>query len=76
MLPSGHKKYLVRRPQDLEPLLMHAKVFAAEIAHNVSARKRVAIIEKARKMNIKVLNGHAKVAKVEKVSQADPDTAA
>jgi hypothetical protein len=33
---------------ELDILLMHNKSYAAEIAHNVSAAKRVTIIEKAR----------------------------
>ena len=30
MMPSGHKAFLVKNPQDLELLLMHNKTFAAE----------------------------------------------
>jgi large subunit ribosomal protein L32e len=30
MMPSGHKAFLVKCPQDLELLLMHNKTFAAE----------------------------------------------
>lgn len=48
MLPSGYRKFLVHNEKDVETLLMNNKGFAAEIAHGVSARKRVAIVEKAR----------------------------
>ena len=33
--------------QELELLMMHNKQYAAEIAHNVSARKRAEIVERA-----------------------------
>jgi hypothetical protein len=39
---------VVSNVADLDILLMHNKSYAAEIAHNVSAAKRVTIIEKAR----------------------------
>ena len=39
-LPNGLKKFLVRNVKDLDVLLMNNRTFCAEIAHNVSARKR------------------------------------
>jgi large subunit ribosomal protein L32e len=61
MLPNGFKKITVKNITDLDMLLMHNRVFAAEIAHNVSARKRVEIINKAKQLNVKVLNAAARV---------------
>ncbi|GAA5870069.1 hypothetical protein JCM8115_006743 [Rhodotorula mucilaginosa] len=61
VLPCGYKKFLVHNERDLESLLMNSKVFAAEIASTVSARKRVTILEKARVLGVKVTNSQAKV---------------
>ncbi|CCG81037.1 60S ribosomal protein L32 [Taphrina deformans PYCC 5710] len=61
MMPSGHKAFLVRNVNDVELLLMHSKTYAAEIAHNVSSKKRVDIIAKAKQLNVKVTNDKAKV---------------
>merc|ERR1739838_574599 len=60
VLPCGYKKFLVHDERDLESLLMNSKVFAAEIASTVSARKRVTILEKARVLGVKVTNSQAK----------------
>ncbi|KAK0711374.1 ribosomal protein L32e [Lasiosphaeris hirsuta] len=61
MMPSGHKAFLVSNLNDIELLLMHNKTFAAEIAHNVSSRKRVDIIARAKQLGVKVTNSKAKV---------------
>jgi hypothetical protein len=37
-LPNGLKKFVVNNVRDLNVLLMNNRTFAAEIAHNVSAR--------------------------------------
>ncbi|KAF7543625.1 hypothetical protein G7046_g9962 [Stylonectria norvegica] len=61
MMPSGHKAFLVSNIQDVELLLMHNRTFAAEIAHNVSSRKRIDIITRAKQLGVKVTNPKAKV---------------
>ncbi|KAJ9158450.1 Ribosomal protein L32e [Coniochaeta hoffmannii] len=61
MMPSGHKAFVVSNVKDLELLLMHNKVYAAEIAHNVSSRKRIDIIARAKQLSVKVTNPKAKV---------------
>lgn len=61
MAPSGHKAFLVSNTKEVELLLMHNRTFAAEIAHNVSSRKRVEILAKAKQLGVKVTNPKAKV---------------
>ena len=61
MTPSGHKAFLVHNPKDVELLLMHNRSYAAEIAHNVSSRKRIDIIARAKQLSVKVTNPKAKV---------------
>ncbi|CAJ2505965.1 Uu.00g000950.m01.CDS01 [Anthostomella pinea] len=61
MMPSGHKAFLVNNANDVELLMMHNKTYAAEIAHNVSSRKRIDIIARAKQLGVKVTNPKAKV---------------
>ena len=60
VLPCGFKKFLVRTPADLEILLMNNRVYAAEIAANLSTRKMERIVRRARELNVKVLNPRSK----------------
>merc|ERR1711890_53343 len=62
MMPSGHKAYPVKNIKDLDVLLMHTKTYAAEIAHNVSAKNRVEIVAKAKKIGVKVTNPKGRVS--------------
>ena len=72
LLPNGFYKFLVRHPRDINLLLMHNRKYAAEIAHNISARKRKAIIARAAQLNVKVTNAHGRIRTEE---AAKPKTA-
>ena len=57
MLPNGLYKYTVSNVKDLELLMMHNNTYCAEIAHNVSSRKRAEILKRADELSIRVING-------------------
>lgn len=59
--PDGFRTYLVKNVKDVEVLLMHNRTYAAEIAHNVSSKKRIAIIKRATELDVKVTNPHARI---------------
>ena len=61
ILPNGFYKFRVSNVKELEMLLMHNTKYCAEIASNVSARARSAIVERAAQLNVLVSNGNAKL---------------
>lgn len=65
VMPDGFKKFLVKNIKDLELLTMVNRSYSCEIAHNVSSRNRIAIIERAQQLDIKVVNKGARVRTVE-----------
>merc|ERR1712230_311107 len=61
LMPSGLRKLLVNNANEVDLLLMHNKTYAAEIAHGVSSRKRIEILERAKVLGVKVTNSKAKL---------------
>merc|ERR1712039_1024175 len=55
-LKNGFYKFLVQNPADLEMLLMHNEKYAVEVAHNVGAKKRKEIVERADQLKLFVTN--------------------
>nr|QBH68026.1 60S ribosomal protein L32 [Philasterides dicentrarchi] len=66
LTPSGFKKFLVQNARELEILLMNNRTYAAEIASNVSAKKRASLVKRAQELGVKILNGKGKVRTEEK----------
>ena len=65
MMPDGFLKFRVFNAAEIDLLLMQNRKFAAEIAHNVSGLKRVAICKRAAQLNVKVINANSRLRKTE-----------
>jgi len=61
MLPSGFRKVTINNVAELEMLMMTNRFNAAEVAHSVSARKRIAIIKRAKELDVKIINPTARL---------------
>ena len=55
-LRNGFYKFRVQNLTDLEMLLMHNEKYAVEIAHNIGAKKRKEIVERADQLKLHVTN--------------------
>ena len=63
--PDGFKHFMIYTAQDLHMLLMQNKKYAGVIATNVGAKSRKAIVRKAHEMDVRLINGGAKLRKLE-----------
>jgi large subunit ribosomal protein L32e len=59
--PNHFYTFLVKNVNDVDLLLMHNRNYAAEIAHDVGYKKRLAIIARAQQLDVKVTNANARV---------------
>ena len=59
--PNGFKSVLINNVAELEMLMMHNRTYAATVAHNVSAKGRRAIVERAEQLAIRVTNANARL---------------
>ncbi len=66
VLPNGFKKFLIRNLSDVEMLLMNNRVYCGELAQNLSARKRKAIVNRAKELNVKITNYKGKLVTEDK----------
>ncbi len=69
--PSGYKEVLVHRPADLQGL--NPEFHAVRIAGSVGLRKRLIIVEEAKKLGLKVLNPPILAEEAEEVEVVKPE---
>ena len=65
-LQNGLYPFFVKTAKDIDMLLMHNEKFAAVIAHNLNARSRKAVVERAAQLGVKVVNKSAKLTTEER----------
>jgi large subunit ribosomal protein L32e len=63
---NGFVRYVVNNEAELEVLLMHNHKYQAVIAQSVGARKRIKLLERARELDIRVVNARGKLKTEEK----------
>merc|ERR1712046_35935 len=59
--PDGFHTFRVFNANEVDMLLMHNRKYAAEIGSNVSSKVRKEIVARASQLNVKVVNGAAKL---------------
>ena len=59
-LPNGFFPFIVHKAADVDCLLMQNRRYCAVVAHGVSARKRVDILQRAAELDVCVANADAR----------------
>eukprot|EP00906_Rhabdomonas_costata_P015776 RCo022636 len=63
--PDGMRHLLINNVRELEMLVMCNRKWAAVVAHGVGAKKRKAIVDRAKKLHIRVVNRNARLRREE-----------
>ncbi|XP_006881940.1 PREDICTED: 60S ribosomal protein L32-like [Elephantulus edwardii] len=71
MLPSGFCTFLVHSVKELEVLLMCNKSSCAEIAHDVSSKNHKAIVQRAARLGVSVINPNDRLRSEENDQKED-----
>jgi large subunit ribosomal protein L32e len=67
LLPNGLRKVRICNVDDLEPLISLNRFYCGEIAHSVGARKRIAIVNRAKDLGVHIINANARL--VEEIAE-------
>ncbi|EPY34149.1 large subunit ribosomal protein L32e [Strigomonas culicis] len=65
LTPSGFRGFPISNVEDLHMLVMQNRKYAGVISRTVGAKKRKAIVRRAHELDVRLLNGNAKLNKVE-----------
>jgi large subunit ribosomal protein L32e len=63
---NGFIRYVVNNKAELEVLLMHNHKYQAVIGQSVGAKKRITLLERAKELDIRVVNPRGKLKTEEK----------
>ena len=64
--PSGFRHFPINNVEDLYMLVMQNRKYAGVISHTVGAKSRKAIVRRARELDVRLVNGAAKLRRLEK----------
>ncbi|CAD2216847.1 large subunit ribosomal protein L32e [Angomonas deanei] len=65
LTPAGFRAFPINNAEDLHMLVMQNRKYAGIISSTVGAKKRKAIVRRAHELDVRLLNGNAKLTKVQ-----------